>query len=206
MPEQEPGTRPARALPYEFYVYGQIASGGVQLFFRNSGKVGAAFEVRSGDGQTGPWTYTLGAGDQTSDTFGATGASSYDYAVYGPNGFLRSFAGSLGPLAANVGVDAFYDDNGDGIILVLRNQGSSTVTVTIFDAYAGKTHTQRVHAGDSASFVSNVRTSSGWYDLAVTVDSDSAFVRRLAGHVETGTPSTSDPAIGSPAAITVNAD
>ena len=35
----------------------------------------------------------------------------------------------------------------------------------------------------------------GWYDLSVTSDQDDAFLRRLAGHVETGRPSTSDPAI-----------
>jgi phospholipase C len=39
------------------------------------------------------------------------------------------------------------------------------------------------------------RRSNGWYDLAVTSDHDHAFLRRLAGHVETGRPSTSDPAI-----------
>jgi len=60
----EPGTRPARALPYELHVHGEVdaSQGGVRLFCTNSGKAGAFFEVRSGDGQTGPWTYTGGAG------------------------------------------------------------------------------------------------------------------------------------------------
>jgi phospholipase C len=35
--------------------------------------------------------------------------------------------------------------------------------------------------------------SYGWYDLKVTSDADSTFVRRVAGHVETGRPSMSDP-------------
>jgi phospholipase C len=36
--------------------------------------------------------------------------------------------------------------------------------------------------------------SNGWYDLSVTADRDGAFLRRFAGHVETGRASTSDPA------------
>src|SRR3984893_11336261 len=41
--EQEPGTRPARALPYELNVDVEVnaSRGGVQLLFRNIGKVGA---------------------------------------------------------------------------------------------------------------------------------------------------------------------
>jgi phospholipase C len=37
---------------------------------------------------------------------------------------------------------------------------------------------------------------NGWYDLIVTVAGDRSFQYRLAGHVETGSDSTSDPALG----------
>jgi phospholipase C len=46
--------------------------------------------------------------------------------------------------------------------------------------------------------------SFGWYGLKVHVDSDASFQWQLAGHVETGKPSVSDPAIG--AALPQNAD
>jgi phospholipase C len=36
----------------------------------------------------------------------------------------------------------------------------------------------------------------GWYDLIVTVAEDPTFEYRLAGHVETGQDSFSDPAMG----------
>ena len=36
----------------------------------------------------------------------------------------------------------------------------------------------------------------GWYDLVVKVTDDAAFQVHLAGHVETGRPSVSDPALG----------
>ena len=37
--------------------------------------------------------------------------------------------------------------------------------------------------------------SYGWYDLVVRSDAESGFVQRLAGHVETGAPGVSDPAM-----------
>jgi len=43
----------------------------------------------------------------------------------------------------------------------------------------------------------SLRSSFGWYDLAVQANTDQAFLCRLAGHVENGWDSASDPAIGS---------
>jgi phospholipase C len=204
LPEQEPGTRPARPLPYELHVHGEVRSshGGIQLSFRNTGKAGAAFQVRSGDGQTGPWTYTVAAGDETSDSFATNGATSYDLSVFGPNGFLRTFAGGLAADSANLAINATYDEGSDGIALVIRNQGSGAVKVSIFDAYSGKTHTHVVHSHDTATYVSQLQKSFGWYDFTVRVASDARFQRQLAGHVETGRPSVSDPAIGAAVAQT----
>jgi len=196
LPDQEPGTRPARALSYELHVEGEASQGVVRLVFRNTGKAGAVFQVRSGNGQSGPWTYTVGAGDETSDTFGTRGASSFDLAVSGPNGFLRTFAGGLAANSANFTVRAIYDRESDGVALIIRNHGSNTEKVSIVDAYSGKTHSRVVHPLDSATFVSELHESFGWYDLTLTIDSDPKFRRQLAGHVETGKPSVSDPAIG----------
>jgi phospholipase C len=197
LPEQEPGTRPARALPYELHVNGDVdaSQGGLRLFFRNTGKAGAVFQVRAGDGQTGPWTYTVGAGDETSDTLGSRGATSYDFAVSGPNGFLRTFAGGLAAGSANLTVRAIYDRESEGIALLIQNHGSSAEKVSIFDAYSGKTRTQLLHPQSSVTYVSGLQESFGWYGLTVRADSDARFQRQLAGHVETGRPSVSDPAI-----------
>ena len=35
-----------------------------------------------------------------------------------------------------------------------------------------------------------------WYDASIVSAADPSFLRRLAGHVESGQPSTTDPAIG----------
>ncbi len=195
LPQQEPGTRPARALPYELQVEGQLNASGVQLFFRNTGKTGAAFQVRSGDGQTGPRAYTVGAGDATSDNFAASGGK-YDLLVYGPNGFLRSFSGGLVSGSANIAVNTVYDRQSGGIAVVTQNRGSSAVNVSILDAYSGQTQARLLLPQQSVTFASTLQASFGWYDFTVTVNSDPNFRRQLAGHVETGRPSMSDPAIG----------
>ena len=92
VPVQEPGLRRARALPYEVNATG-YADPSNQTFtidFSNSGKVGACFQLRSATAGQGSWSYTVGAG-VSSDSLALNGA--YSLSVYGPNGFVRSFAG-----------------------------------------------------------------------------------------------------------------
>src|SRR5207244_12490870 len=66
---------------------------------------------------------------------------------------------------------------------------------TLFRSYSGKTHTRARAPHGSATFVSELEESSGWYDFRVTVESDASFERQSAGHVETGKPGVTDPAI-----------
>ena len=83
------------------------------------------------------------------------------------------------------------------VTLTFTNAGSAAVTFTATDAYAPTQHyTYTVQPGTSR-VVSGWGVAAGnrWYDVTVTSGTDSAFVRRFAGHVETGAASTSDPAI-----------
>jgi phospholipase C len=70
VPAQEPGTRPARAVPYELQAtaVADVSSRSVQITFANAGKSAAVFQVRSGNDQRGPWTYTVGSKDAVADT------------------------------------------------------------------------------------------------------------------------------------------
>src|ERR1700742_3245570 len=103
MPQQETGTRPARALPYELHVHGDVDldADTIELHFRNSGKAAAVFHVRCATGQFAPRSYTIDVHDSVSDVIKLNG-SSYDIPVFGPNGFLRRFAGQLGAKSANL--------------------------------------------------------------------------------------------------------
>jgi phospholipase C len=201
LPKQEPGLRPLRALPYEIHVREEadFSEGAVDLVFGNTGKSTAVFQVRSGDGVTGPWTYTVGPNAKVSDRWAvrAAGSNDYDLSVYGPNGFLRAFKGSLrGRDAANLSVRSVYDSAG-GITLEIHNRGADDVKLHIEDAYDkhGDTH-HHVEAGGSVTWHWSLDGSFSWYDFTLTVDSDASFVQRIAGHVETGKDSWSDPALG----------
>jgi phospholipase C len=197
LPQQEPGTRPARALPYELHVNaGATTQGPIQLRFRNTGKAAAVFHVRSGDGKTGPWTYTVGVRDEVSDNFGASTDTAYDLSVYGANGFLRTFAGSYGKGSANLTVKSTYETESEGIILEVHNHGKTTEHVHVVEAYSGKTTTVWLEPHQSFEHFWQLQKSFGWYDLTVTTSSDASFQRQLAGHVETGKDSVTDPAIG----------
>ena len=197
LPAQEPGTRPARALPYELHVDGEpnTSPGTIGLRFRNTGKAAAVFQVRSGNGQTGPWTYTVGVGDEISDNFGGAGNASYDLSVHGPNGFVRAFAGSFAAGSANLTVKSIYDTEAEGIALVIYNPSKTAERVSIVDAYSGKTTTRLLEPHGTFTQFWQLNKSFGWYDLTVTASSDTSFQRQLAGHVETGRDSVSDPAI-----------
>ena len=68
---------PRAPVPYELHVVGEtdVSDGSVKIYFGNTGRSAAVFQVRSGDGQNGPWTYTVGSGAYLSDTwtFGGDG-------------------------------------------------------------------------------------------------------------------------------------
>ncbi|QMU76144.1 phospholipase C, phosphocholine-specific [Streptacidiphilus sp. PB12-B1b] len=198
LPQQEPGTRPARALPYRLAVDGTLGkSGELTLDFANHGTVGASWLVTSATHAGGPWSYTVGAGQSLTGSWDVAGdpKGAYDLTVHGPNGFLRRLTGSIaqaGPevTAAQVGRNA-------EIRLVLRNDGPTTVELTVSDAYGnGRPKTFRLRPGADTVHSIDLRPGHGWYDLTVVSAQDGGFLRRLAGHVETGKPSISDPAIG----------
>ena len=199
LPAQEAGQRYARPVPYSFTVEGAVDlfAATLSLTFRNQGSAGAAFQVRSGNPLSGPWTYTVGAGKHLADVWNvALTAGLYDLSVYAPNGFFRAFKGStVHGVSANLATGLIYDTTHEGVTLTVLNQGKDC-NVTVTDAYTGKAATQ--HLAHGASFVSYYPRAKfyGWYDLVVTADTDAGFSQRLAGHVETGKISATDPAIG----------
>jgi len=201
LPKQEPGIRPARPVPYELHVSGEtdFSDGSVKLRFGNSGKSAAVFHVRSAKSQVGPWTYTVGPEAHVFDTWKVRedGQTTYDLWVYGPNGFLRSFRGSVaGREKASLSVKSTYDREGSGITLDVCNRSAEATKVRILDVYGDQLIARSLAVGESLTWHWSLEKTFGWYDLSIEVESDSSFKQRLAGHVETGKDSVTDPAIG----------
>ena len=192
VPAQETGQRYARAIPYELDAHGQVAAGQFQIAFSNTGGIGVCFQVRDGLNLSLPRSYTVEPGKSLSDSWAVAGE--YDLSVYGPNGFFRHFKGSL--LGSDIEVGVSYDANGGGVGLVLANRGRVPQLAIATDAYSHQQFAQILVPGESIGKYWPLQASFGWYDVAVAVEGDSSFKRHLAGHVETGQDSASDPAIG----------
>jgi phospholipase C len=190
-PRQEPGGRPARALPYAFEVTTRAAPDGLVLTIANTGAAGTAFNLYAAGGGE-PRFYTVEAGKHVEDTVPLDAALS----LHGPNGFLRGFrskAGEAGPEAS-----ARFDPARGRLLVTLRNDGSSPVTVTVTPkAYPkGQSRSHKLAPGAQVIDAWDLKSSAHWYDLSVTCTEHPGFERRIAGHGEDGRPSLSDPALG----------
>jgi phospholipase C len=127
----------------------------------------------------------------------AIGATSYDLSVHGPNGFLRSFKGSVaGHRPSQLDVRASYDEGRSTLILTVSNNGLKPATVNVDCGYTGQHVQALLGAGESTSQRWLLQRQRGWYDLRVTIEADPSFEVRFAGHMEDGEASISDPAMG----------
>jgi phospholipase C len=192
--------RPARALPYALHADGtvDIGDGAFAIEFSNVGVATAVFHVRSGNVVDGPRTYTVEPHKRLSDSWDVTaiGASAYDVSVYGPNGFFRSFKGGVADARAKLDVRPTYNEASVGITLKISNEADQTAKVHVLDKYTGNGIVQELKPHQSISKSWSLAPMFGWYDLVITVDQDPGFEHQLAGHLETGQDSISDPAMG----------
>ncbi|WP_277184369.1 phosphocholine-specific phospholipase C [Caballeronia sp. BR00000012568055] len=206
LPQQEPGVRLSRALPYELFVraHADSSKGAVSFDFVNTGDAGAVFLLYRNGSVDAPRTYTVEANKRLSDRVTANLDGSFDFTVHGPNGFLRRIAGKASSQyswwskeTAVPEVAEGYDVANGNLQLRLKNNGTVACVFTIVNAYdKSKSITRHVSGGDNAQVYLDLRSAYGWYDIEVKVSTDSSFVRRLAGRVETGRDGLSDPALG----------
>lgn len=210
---QEPGVRYARALPYELHVHGDVSArdNHLTLQFVNTGKVGAHFYVYAPNRSDGPWRYTVEAGKSLSETFdlSVTGGA-YHFMVYGPNGFVRQFNGlALGSATSaarghvwglgHIALQVEYDNREGSVILRLCNTGGGVARLFVTDnAYGARSRSLELPPGAMTAVPWDLSDSHHWYDLSVTDRDESSFLRRVAGHVETGHHTLTDPAATTP--------
>lgn len=192
MPVQEPGTRRARPLPYQPDAYVKPGeSGALSVRLRNGGSSSAHFALYPYAGEftapqhqdvvrTGSWTVPVGEG-------------AYAFTITGPNGFRREFAGGKDGTAQLASAITRRE-----IHVTLANRGRKELTFRVEPlGYVDeadvrkRTRTIRVKAGSSRTIAWHTGEEHGWYDIRVTAAGDSAFRRRLMGHIEDGRASVS---------------
>jgi len=199
---QEGPQRAARPLPYALSADARVRDGGLWIDLVNRGRAGAVFQVFDNTDRDGPWRFTLAAGEAYAAghwNHAGRAPGSYDLTVQGPNGFHRRFAGDASRPQPVVSVTA---DARSRLVVRLAGSGggSAMVTARMNEAYPLAEGEARqgliLRPRRVVRSVWDLRGSDHWYDLTLTLADDPSFTQRLAGHLETGRASRTDPGIG----------
>jgi phospholipase C len=189
VPKQEAGTRPSRALGYRLRVDVEVRKHALAFTIANGGRLGAQLQARSNTIKGAPFSYTVGAGRTMHPVVAASGR--FDVSFHGPNGFFRRFAGTTKERLLEVHAAR----KGDELVLTLRNHSGEALRAHIEDAYAHD-RTVRVRRGGSKKVRIGLRATHGLYDVLVTAKGHPKFKRALAGRIDSGGASISDPQLG----------
>jgi len=193
LPHQARLARPSRALPYQLHVEETLSPGQqlLTLNLYNTGAQGVVFHVYDRlDLNQIPRRYTVEAGKALSDNWFVT--NQYHLWLLGPNGFHRELRGAIGQPQPQVRLTP----QGDHLSLTLTNPARQAITVTI----ARCPYTQNgpwsieLPAGERHQQAFDARASGGWYDISL--QASDGWQRRMAGRLESGEHSVSDPLMG----------
>ncbi len=191
VPQQEPGTSKARALPYQPIVAGAVDATNktVTLSMANHGT--AALQLLAVDAVNygTPLRYDLAPAGSATGTVKIAAAGDYAISVHGPNRFLAYFAGSLTSPAVEVTPSITGDASSPKLTFTMKNNTTAQVTfVLTAGAYSSDVQKVNVDAGAGASFDwEPYKDSQGWYDVEVTIDKDTTnYLRHFSGRLENG--------------------
>ncbi|MCP2336493.1 phosphocholine-specific phospholipase C [Actinomadura rupiterrae] len=182
----EPGTRPARPLPYRPEASARLDGGALLLTLRDDGPRSTHFALY-------PYAKEFAKPRHYDVAKSATDRiplqdGRYRLTLTGPNGFRREFAGTTKGKAAKADVTTSPKANRT-LAITLANHGRDTLTFTL-RALAYGTSTKKITLGPGATRTITWQTRNGWYDLDITTPEDPTFHRRLMAHLENGRPST----------------
>jgi len=197
-PVQASGVRPARPLPYDLQAHASVKATSVSLRFENQGEAAAVFHVYNRLAlEELPRRYTVEAGKQLDDQWTLAAGGKYDLWALGPNGWHRHFTGALPTGTARPEVQVSSDRVNGELVITLNNSGTTACTFVVqpnkYEATPAIEVT--VSGGNSQTLRRPLAASHHWYDYSVRVKNLSGYSRRVAGHLETGSPSISDPAM-----------
>jgi phospholipase C len=193
MPAQEAGTRPHRPsqlMPHADVTVNRSAFT-VTATMSNTGHVGASLFVFPDKFQAAsatPFTVVKGASKTYQWTAAKQDNYGYAFSIYGPDGFVRSFAGDIIPASTTTGqiprvAATPVTGHARSLRLTLANDGTKTVTYTLtVNDYAGTSRTLTVGARGSASVRWPV-DADGYYDVIITANTSDGFTRRYAGRI-----------------------
>jgi phospholipase C len=189
MPTQEPGTRPHRPTNYQLHADVTVnrTTSQVTAALTNAGKVGASFSIYPDELLTFAATpVTVLPHSPGAYVWDATlTGGKYAFSVYGPDGFLTSFAGTVVPAGQHTGQVPVVTSalQPTAVELTLANDGTTVIVYTVArNDYAGSTRKVTVPGGSTKS-VSWPASQDGYYDVVITANTSDGFRRRYAGRL-----------------------
>lgn len=203
LPRQEPGTKPACALPYDSSVNARIDDQGNELILRfelegklpKNKEIGVPFQVisRTPYGEEAEigrvWNFAVREEEALEYRWPinqfANGLSHLE--VHGPNGFFREFKGNK---AADINLKHQVVDGLPSIDITCRSGNYIVRPLSYLKT------SERNSLQPERPIRMDLKSSYGWYDVEITNENDPSFYQRFAGHVETGRPSQTDPLMG----------
>jgi phospholipase C len=153
------------------------------------------------------WNYAVQAGGTLADEWAVEDFSGKQYhlKLHGPNGFYREFAGDENDPKVEILCAYEFDIKRKqsltgAIKLQLINYDQERITIQVSDPTYKAVKNEIVIPGATnepgwTSLLIPTRKSGGWYDLNVGSARYRNFRKRFAGHVETGSRSSTDPAM-----------
>lgn len=197
MPIPEPGVRSARPVPYALRLQGRAEVGRFWIDLMNEGKAGTALYIYNNqEPERAPRRYAISAGDRLSDYWMPAGKDPrYALSAYGPNGYLWQFRGSIAE-SPSPEVTLRYEPAERSVTLMFTNPGMERCELTVTNAYEERRRGVSLEPGARPELKWKVDGGAGWYDLSVA-STKLDYLRRFAGHLETGSASTSDSGIPS---------
>jgi phospholipase C len=191
-PVQETGLRPRRATPYALDARLRAeGSSRVLVLANHSAERAAVFHVYDVTRlDEVPARYTVGAGRQLAHPLPSSDEAT-DIFILGPNGFHRRLTGRSDVFSVGL-----TGGGNEPLSLHLENLTTTPQSITMTDRAYGAAPAEIMLAGGKARSIRlDLTGSHGWYDWQFVAGGQAW---RIAGHVETGKPSYSDPAAGGP--------
>jgi phospholipase C len=189
-PVQETGLRRRRATPYDLDAQLRVDGTGHALLFANHSVARAAvfhvYDVKRLDDV--PARYTVGAGRELAHALPVPDAAT-DIFVLGPNGFHRRLTGRGDIFSVSIEGGMATPSS-----LRLENLTAMPQSIAMTDrAYGAAAQVFSLAGGEARSLALDLTKSHGWYDWQCEAGGQ---VWRMAGRVENGKASYSDPAAG----------
>lgn len=217
LPQQEPGTRKACAIPYLLHADCELTGAGMlqislgtekQSFGQKMLPTGSPFSMYTRNlynGMAGKtWAYAVSAGDELTDQLKLSDFAKdlYDLHISAPNGFYRHFRGDKNDPAVKLSLNyekkGLFKSNFSGNIkFTIENHSEKALKLSMTNRYDNNSIRNIELAANSKAIIkADLQKSHGWYDFLFKIEGASSFQKHYAGHVENGEDSISDPLMG----------